>query len=581
MTEETPIRFVFRHLKGHRGALALAVFWRSAFALLPMQVPVLTGALIDGLHGRKASLYGWALPSQPRDVLAVVIALLMLVAIFTGMSAYLRLSSAALVSRQFVNTIRKALIRKWEVASLSWHGRMGSGELLNRTLLDPSSIRGFMRGVFIDAMTLAIRILFPLVLLFALNPILAIIPMTVLPLQWLLTRRLQHKLHDLSHRTKHNRSVLTCLIKENLDGMETVQSTGAESVLENRICTQADKLELEELLSQRYSGLITGSVWTLTAACYGVSLWYGGLRVLDGSLTAGDLVVFTGLVTFLYMPFRRLSRFAGTYRKGLAGVARIQEVLESDSAIPQVPGAPRLRIGRGEIEFRNISLSYAGEDILKNIGLTIEGGTLTAVAGRSGSGKSSLLRLAVRLYEPVGGQVLIDGQDISQVALKSLREQVAVVPQQAFLFSGTVSENLRLGNPYASDRELREACERAGALRFVETMPLGFETPLGEGGAMVSGGEAQRLAIARALLRKPRILLLDEATAALDHRTESELLETLLDLRSSLTIVMVAHRQQPLALADRVIVLDQGEVIDADVPRARRKDGLLSAFAEC
>ncbi len=236
--------------------------------------------------------------------------------------------------------------------------------------------------------------------------------------------------------------------------------------------------------------------------------------------------------------------------------------MDKPSTVQDSPDATPLKVKNGKIEFRNVSSSYAQQEVLTGINLTIEANEITAIAGKSGSGKSTLLKLITRLYDPSEGQILIDGQDIKKVTLKSLRSRIAVIPQTPIIFSGTVSENIRIGNPDASDKEVEEACQAADALKFVVNLRKGCDTRLGQEGVNLSGGEAQRIAIARAILRKPKILLLDEPTSALDSESKSSILATIDLLKESMTILLVGHHLKAISKADRVIVMDNGKIVE-------------------
>jgi ABC-type multidrug transport system fused ATPase/permease subunit len=246
---------------------------------------------------------------------------------------------------------------------------------------------------------------------------------------------------------------------------------------------------------------------------------------------------------------------------------RIQEILDTSSSIRDLPSANPIKVHKGKIEFRNVYFSYPRsvydqqEQVLNNINLSIEPNRLTAIVGKNGSGKSSLLKLITRLYDPTEGQILIDGQDIKKVELDSLRSQIAVVPQTPIIFSGTVFENVLLGKPDATEEEIEEACQSSDVLKFSVNLDKGLNTTLGTGGVNLSGGEAQRIAIARALIRKPKILLLDEPSSALDLESEASIMETLDHLKDGMTIILVGHHLKAISNADRVIVIDAGKVV--------------------
>lgn len=562
MKSQSPLKFAFRYLKEYKARLAFAILCSIIFVIVPMQVPILTGALIDGITGNKVKIYGYLLDQSPEQILIFAIVGLMIIAAAYGISAYFRTTSIAKVSRHFVSELRKALIQKLELMSLDFHGKYGSGELLSRVILDTQSTRQFVESVFIRTIINIVRVIYPASMLLLINPFLAAVASSILPFQWVLTRNLQKRLHHATAESRTTRAQLTTAVKENLDGIETIKTSNAEISSANKMSEQAEELEFAELRTNKYSAMIRASVWTLTYIGFALTWWLGGLMVLDGDMTIGTLIVFTGFVAFLYTPFRKFSDVVKVYQKGIVGLERIQEILDNPSTVQDSPDATPLKVKAGKIEFRNASSSYAQHEVLTGINLTIEANGITAVVGKSGSGKSTLLKLIARLYDPTEGQILIDGQDIKKVTLKSLRSQIAVIPQIPIIFSGTVSENIRLGNPDASDKEVEETCQAADAIEFIDNLSEGLNTRLGQGGVNLSGGEAQRIAIARAILRKPKILLLDEPTSALDSESKSSIMATIDQLKKSMTIILVGHHLKAISKADRVIVMDDGKIVE-------------------
>ena len=262
----------------------------------------------------------------------------------------------------------------------------------------------------------------------------------------------------------------------------------------------------------------------------------------------------------------------GTSRRILTSLEHVQQLLRLPAGPPEQPDAKPLVVNEGRLELRNVSFAYNSEPVLTNTRLAIQPKCITALAGRSGSGKTTLLRLINRLYDPQAGQVLIDGADVKAFTVASLRSSVVLVPQRPMVFSGSIAQNLRLAKPEAEDEELLEACEAADLLQFVQRLKDGLKTRLGRRGIQLSGGEAQRLAIARAVLMRSKILLLDEPTSSLDVLSQATIMDTLERLKSQMTIVVAGHRLEALRQADHLVVLDQGRIVEQGRP-----EGLLSS----
>lgn len=529
-----------------------------------MQVPILMGALIDTLHGKTIALYGIiGLAGDQGSVVNTLALALVVLASLSGIAAYFRSISVASVSRHFITELRKTLVQKLEALSLDIHSKYGPGELLNRAILDTQTLRPFVDSIIIKNSTNIVRLTYPLLIVFFLNPFLAALVSPILVLQWLLTRNLRKKLHSASRRARSSIGNLTTVLKEHLDGIETIQTSNAEKTSFRQISGLAERVERDQIRTQKYSGMLNGMVWLITNLGLALIFWQGGAQVIAGTMTVGTLIAFTGLWLFVYEPLRDFYKSINDYQKGIVAGERIQEILDLPITVHEAPDAVPLVAQHGKIEFGKVWFSYPGtlQDTLADVDLAIEPGTLTGIAGRSGVGKSTMLKLITRLYDPSKGQILIDGQDIRYVTLDSLRSAIAVVPQIPLIFTGTVSENIRLAKPDATEDEIVEACRSADALDFIVRLDGGFDRRLGQGGANLSGGQIQRVAIARALIRKPRILLLDEPGSALDSESEAAIMSTLHRLKG-ITVIIVGHHLKAMKTADRLVVLDNGRVAE-------------------
>lgn len=560
-----PARFIFRHLARYRWPFVAAMVWSIVFVLVPMQVPLLAGMMVNGLVGKPASFYGLVTLTGATSIFWFSVVGLVVVAGAYGAAAYLKASSVAEIGRTFVREQRKDLIRKLDRSPIALHQRFGSGELMSRMISDTESTRTFVTQVFFNTVQNVVRVVYPIAVLVLIDPWVALVAVTVLPFEWALSRHLQSRLRVASRTARATKGRLVGAVKENLDGIETIQTSSAEEVAIGRVADQADRLATDQIRVRAYFGMINGTTWALTSVGVALAWAAGGWQVLHGTLTLGALVAVTGYVALLYLPMQRFTSTANTYQQGMVAFERIQEVLDEPTSIADDPAAPPLRIGPGRIDLRGVTFGYGFTPMLRQVDLTFRPGRLTVLIGRNGSGKSTVLKLIARLYDPTEGSVLIDGQDLRHVRLSSLRGQVAVVPQSATIFSGTVEENLRFGRPTAPEADVRWAAQVSGADGFIARLPRGNATLLGPGGVQLSGGEAQRLLIARALVRQPRILLLDEPNAALDPESEKRLWEVLTRLKEKVTIVLVAHHlDAAMTAADDIVVMDSGRVVGAE-----------------
>ena len=526
-----------------------------------MQIPILTGALIDGINGDKASVYGIVyFDSSSQQILEFSIFGLILVAALYGIAAFFGTTSKARISRNFVFDLQRELAQKIETLSLDIHSKYGSGDLLNRAILDTDSIRTFVESTVIKTIVNVFRIIYPITVLFIMEPVLAAIASSLLPIQFLLTQRLQKMMRKTARKIRKRRAKLTTFLKEDLDGIETIQTSNVGDHHIGKITKQVNRVEKIELKVQKYSAMIAGIAWGLTSVGLALTWWYGGLQVLQHNMTVGTLVTFTGLVMFVYSPIRRFADVMRTYNKSIVSMERIQEILDLPSSVIESQDAKPLIVSNGSIQFNRVSFAYQKLPVLSDISLDLKDHSLIAVIGKSGSGKSSFLRLIPRLYDPNEGKIFIDGQNIRNVTMESLRSQIAVVTQNPMIFSGTIYENISLGNPNATLEEIEDVCIMADALDFIMDLEDNFQTILGQGGITLSRGQAQRITIARALLGKPKILLLDEPSSALDSNSESILISNLNRLKTNMTILFIVHNLELIKNVDQIIMVHDGKI---------------------
>lgn len=567
-------------LSERKGLFGANLSLRLLKDVLPFLSPILLGMSVDvlsGSSGRDRSLFGIGLPQGQLSSVLVIAGAMAALAVAKSAVGYVHTIVSAHMGRHVVEAARRKLAIASMHMSLASMRKIGSGDLLDRCLADTKSLRSFTQDVVIRIVSNSARLLFPVVYMFTIDAVLALVVLAVLPLQsgvsWVLQGRLKQQAHEARSREASHTSV----VKEAIDGWQSVVSLGGQRWAAGEMFESAAASEEAKLAKKRTSAAISVIISLCTnigiAAVYAI----GGWRIVssgvldgssvDGALTLGALTAFVGVAKKTYAPFQAYTNIVSSYRTGMVNLERIAAVLAMPTIDLREEG-PDLVAGIGEVELEGVTFSYDPDQrpTLNAVNARLPGKALTVITGASGEGKSTLLRLLLGIDVPHAGVVRIDGQAIDAVRLRSLQDAVAFVPQEPMLFTGTVRENLLLGLAARPDADLRTACSAAGLLDVIEGMPKGFETVLGSGHQQLSGGQLRRLAIARALLRKPAILLLDEPTAGLDRETSVRLLHSLWLLTGQATIVMVSHDREPVGISDHHLALIDGRLcIEPDI----------------
>ncbi|MBI4552592.1 MAG: ABC transporter ATP-binding protein [Candidatus Latescibacteria bacterium] len=458
--------------------------------------------------------------------------------------------------------IRKRYFGHLLTLSLSYFQRTPTGDLMARATNDLQAVR-----MFLD---FGVRMIFTAMLAFGLSltvmatidwrlALYALLPMPVLAL---VMNRIAAKIHHGFRAVQEQFSAITARVQENLSGIRVVKAY----VQRTAEIETFRKLNEEYLHKNRalihIQSLFFPFMFLISGASLAIVLWIGGGQIIRHELTLGEFVAFNTYLTRLVFPMITLGWMIDRYQRGTASMSRINEVLRAQPDIQDAshPATPA-RI-RGEIEFRRVSFAYNGTPVLQDITLRIPAGSTLAVVGRVGAGKTTLARLIPRLIEATQGQVLIDGVPVEQIALQTLRAAIGYVPQDTFLFSATLRENIALGVENAPDTEAAWATEVAQLSNDVSDFPQGLETMMGERGVTLSGGQKQRTALARAVIRRPPVLILDDAMASVDTHTEDEILKRLRDVMAERTTILIAHRVSTVKEADQIVVLDEGHIVE-------------------
>lgn len=492
--------------------------------------------------------------------------LLQLTALIVGLSAlnaggvYVRklLTGRAGVAAEA--KLRARLNDHLHALDMTYYERMPIGQLMSRASSDLQLI-GHALG---SLPYFSAQVLFMLISTFILVGIdlqLSVVLLIGVPLIGASAVVLSRKLEPLVGRTQQHLGEMTSLVEETITGIRVVKAFGREGFQVNRVARAATDAMNTAMASIRVRATLISLFELFPAALLATIVWYGGQRVLVGAMTISEFILFAVYATLMVQPVRSLGWFSSEIRQASAAVQRIYDVLDTRPGIADHPSAKPVDISKGEIFFEDVTFQVDGTTIVDSFTLDVPSGSSLALVGPTGCGKTTLLRLILRFLEPTSGRVLIDGYDISQATLHSLREKIGTVFEDTFLFSDTIGANIAFGNVDASEEEIIQAAYLAQANEFIEELPEGFDTLVGEQGYTLSGGQRQRIAIARAIVMRPKLLLLDDATSSVDPRVEELIRAGLQEAMKGRTTLIVARRPASAALADRVVLMNAGRIV--------------------
>ncbi len=514
-------------------------------------IPWLTGLAINAITAHNHhDLYLWA------GAIAVAGLARLVLSVF-------RRLIAGQVSLGVELDLRNALYGQLQRLELSFFDRQQTGQLMSRATVDLQSVRFFLGYGLIFIGQSFLTILLAGVAMFLLQPALAALALAPVPfvvvIAFLYGRRSRPAMQEAQQRIAE----LTAEAEENVSGVRVVKAFAQEDRQLGRFRHSVQRVFEQQMLATRIQAVFNPLLSFVPQLGLGAILLVGGREVINGSITVGEFTAFYAYLLMLISPMRTLGYMLGAAQRATASGARIFQVLDREPAMTVPADAPGLPEGPGAVSFSGASLTFDGapHPALRDINLDIEPGTTVALVGAMGSGKSALVQLLPRLYDVSEGAVRIDGADVREVDLVSLRRAIAVVTDDPFLFSATVHDNIAYADPEATREDVERAARAAQAADFIERMPKGYDTLVGERGLTLSGGQRQRLAIARAILADPRILVLDDATSSVDASTEQEIKRAMREVLSGRTTFVIAHRLSTIALADEIVVLDDGRVV--------------------
>jgi len=550
--DSSTIQRILRHLRPYGGHAAAVVALLATGAALNLVPSLLVRRVVDE-----------AIPGGDLRQLAALCGLMIAAAVGAGLLGIVQKYLSALIGERVTFDLRVRLFKHLHKQPLGYFASVRPGEPLSRVLNDVEGVGQAVSKTLSAVLKNAIVLASAVAAVVWLDWRLALVALCLLPLFVAPTKRVGHKRKALKRRAQERMAELTGLLSEtlSLSGALLVKTFGAEKIERRRVkekCKELLTLSLEQTLLGRWFAMLLGLFEGVGPA---LIFFAGGLLVIEGRAKLGTVVAFVALLRRLYSPASELAGVHVDLVTSYAYFERVYAVLDLAPAIRNAEGALKLGTVRGDIELREVSFEYRpGVPALRDLSLRIPAGTTLALVGPSGSGKSTLAALLARLWEPTLGEILLDGTDLRAIEIKSLRAQIGVVTQETYLFHASIAENLRYGQPDASDAELIAAARAAQVHDFVTSLPQGYDTLVGERGLRLSGGERQRIAIARALLKDPRILILDEATSALDAASEALVQAALEPLMKGRTTLIIAHRLSTIRMADAIAVLEKGRL---------------------
>jgi ATP-binding cassette, subfamily B, bacterial len=503
----------------------------------------------------------------PMTVLILASVGLVLIVGLRSLTVYLSTVGFALVGNRVLSKVRGDLYRHLHELSMSFHTTARKGDLTVRVISDVGMLRDVLITAALPMLGNGLVLVGMVVVLFLLHWQLAALAMITVPLFLLTTLRLTDKIHKASREQRSREGSMASAAAESLGAIHIVKAMSLEERFGDAFSSENQRSLKQGVKGARLSARLGRTIDLLVATSTGIVLYFGATFVLNGQMTPGALVVFISYLKTAMRPMRDSAKYTGRLAKATAAGERILEVFDLEPEVRDLPGAmaaPRLQ---GRVCFEDVTFGYQpGRPVVNGVSISVEPGERVALVGPSGSGKSTLLNLLLRLYDPVSGRVTVDGRDVREYTLASLRSQIGVVLQETTLFAASISDNIAYGKPGATQEEIEHAAGVANAHDFILAMPDGYDTVVGERGVTISGGERQRIAIARAALRRAAILVLDEPTTGLDDENAQQVSEALERLAGRCTTFLVTHDLRQVSRSDRVIRLEAGRLAGSELP---------------
>jgi ABC-type multidrug transport system fused ATPase/permease subunit len=553
--ERPPYRRTFARLLGflrpYTASLIVSIFLAVGSQAAQIALYTVTGEVIDKAIGAHDRHELWVL-------LGIILALGVAKALFMAGRRLISGRQALAVEFDMRNGLYAHLLR----LSFGYYDRHQTGQLMSRATVDLQGVRFFLGYGLIFFFQNVLTVVFVTAVMFWFNWQLALIALAITPVLIALAYRYSHIAHPLLRDVQQKMADVATVAEENIVGVHVVKAFAQEPQEQDKFAQRSEAVFQQSVRANRQRAFYVPLISFVPLLAQAAVLLVGGRMVAQGDLQIGEFIAFNLYVTMLVMPLRSLGMWIGQAQRATASGERIFEVMDEPEEVSDRPGAIELPPGEGDVRFERVGFSYGvGAPVLENVDLDVAPGRTVALIGHTGSGKTTLTSLVPRFYDATSGRVLVDGVDVRDVKLASLRASIGVISQDPFLFSASVRENIAFGRGNATDEQVERAAQLAQAAEFVEQLPEGYDTVIGERGITLSGGQRQRIAIARALVVDPRILILDDATASVDATTEAKIRLGLREAMRNRTTLIIAHRLSTIALADEIVVLDAGRIV--------------------
>ena len=545
------LRRLVPYFRPYRGRALLTALLMLIVTASGLAIPALAQYGIDN-----------GISAGDRAVLVLAVVLFLVAGLVGWLAGYYQSYLSSWVGERVLLDLRTETFRHIMRLELGYHERTPTGRTVSRLTSDIEALDQLVTDGVTSLVVNGLTFIGVVGILFAYDAQLALLTFVIFPVLAIGTALFRIYSTRAYRRTRERVAEVLATLQETLSGIRVVQGFGRQEPTERVFRAVNDEYREANMATVRLSGVYFPGVELLAGIGTAIILYFGSTRVLDQDMSVGVMVAFVGYLSSFFDPIQQLSQLYNTFQSAMAALEKIFGVLDTEPELRDPPDCLPLPPVEGRVELRGVSFGYGAQDVVHGVDLRIEPGETVALVGSTGAGKSTLAKLIARFYDPREGQVLIDGHDLRDVSIRSLRDQLAIVPQEGHLFAGTIAENLAFGRPEASDAELRAAADAIGATGFIEALPDGIDTRINERGSGLSAGQRQLISFARALVADPRLLILDEATSSVDLRAEQRIDEALRTLLAGRTAIVIAHRLSTIRDADRIVVLEDGRIVE-------------------